>query len=173
MRLDLDGLSKGRVLDQLRARLEKDLPGAAALFNFGESSVLAIGDPDGEGWRLAIRSRNPADGRLREGSRNVLWLRDQALSVSSSLGVASEIDGQRISHVIDPRTGSAVIESVEAFVIADRAAVADGWSTALLVMGANRAALRLIRKAGLEADVLERSGSEISTEGWEEHFVQP
>jgi thiamine biosynthesis lipoprotein len=173
MRVDLDGLSKGRVLDQLRARFEKDLPDAAALLNFGESSIMAIGDPDGEGWRLSIRSRNPSDGSLSNGSRNVLRLRDQALSVSSSLGIASEVAGERISRVIDPRTGSAVVESVEAFVIADRAGMADGWSTALLVFGANRTAIRLIEKAGLEADILESSGRGVSTKGWEDFFVQP
>ena len=173
MRLDLDGLSKGRVLDQLRARFEGDLPDAAGLLNFGESSVLAIGDPDGEGWRLAIRSRNPLDGSLEAGTRNVLRLRDQALSVSSSLGVVSEIGKERISHIIDPRTGSAVADGVEAFVIADRAGLADGWSTALLVLGADRTALRLVEKAGLEAEVRESSGLGISTEDWESHFVEP
>jgi thiamine biosynthesis lipoprotein len=173
MRVDLDGLSKGRVLDQLRARFEKDLPNAAALLNFGESSIMAIGDPDGEGWRLSIRSRNPSDGSLSKGSRNVLRLRDQALSVSSSLGSASEIAGERISHVIDPRTGSAVVDGVEAFVIADRAGMADGFSTALLVLGASRTALRLIEKAGLEADILESSGLGVSTKSWENFYVQP
>ena len=173
MRIDLDGLSKGQVLDRLRERFGEDLPNAAALLNFGESSILAIGDPDGAGWRLAIRSRNPSDGSLSTGSRNVLRLRDQALSVSSSLSASSEIAGERISHVIDPRTGSAVAESVEALVIADRAGMADGWSTALLVLGANRTAIRLIEKAGLEADILESSGRGVSTEGWEDFLVQP
>jgi thiamine biosynthesis lipoprotein len=173
MRLDLDGLSKGRVLDQLRSRFEKDLPSAAALLNFGGSSVLAIGDPDGEGWRLAIRSRRAVGDNMKKGTRNVLRLRDQALSVSSSLGVVSEIGGERIAHVIDPRSGSAVVDDVEAFVIADSAGRADGWSTALLVLGANRTALRLLEKAGLEADILEREGTGVSTPGWERHFVQP
>lgn len=173
MRIDLDGLSKGQVLDQLRARFEKDLPNAAALLNFGESSILAIGDPDGGGWRLSIRSRNASDGSLSNERGSVLRLRDQALSVSSSLGVASEIAGERISHVIDPRTGSAVAQSVEAFVIADRAGMADGWSTALMVIGANRTALRLVEKVGLKADIRESTGLGVSTDGWEGAFVEP
>ena len=173
MRIDLDGLSKGQVLDRLRERFEEELPNAAALLNFGESSILAIGDPDGEGWHLAIRSRNASDGSLSEGAQNVLRLRDQALSVSSSLGASSEIAGERVSHVIDPRTGSAVARGVEALVIADRAGLADGWSTAILVIGANRTALRLAENAGLEIDVLESSGLGVSTEGWEQVFVEP
>lgn len=168
MQIDLDGISKGAVLDQLRRRFEKDLPYAAALFNFGESSIVAIGDPDGEGWRLEIRSR----GALGENG-NVIRLRDRALAVSSSLGTVSEIAGERVSNIIDPRTGSIIREGVEAIVLADRAALSDGWSTALLVVGANREALRLLEKAGLEANVLESTGRTISTEGWEQALAQP
>jgi thiamine biosynthesis lipoprotein len=168
MQIDLDGISKGAVLDHLRRRFEEDLPNAAALFNFGESSILAIGDPDGEGWRLEIRSR----GTHGENG-NVIRLRDRALAVSSSLGSVSEIAGERVSHVIDPRTGSIIRDGVEAIVLADRAALADGWSTALLVVGANRTALRLLEKVGLEGNVLESTGRTVSTEGWEEALALP
>ena len=172
LRIDLDGLSKGRVLDQLRARFVEDLPGAAALLNFGESSILAIGDPDGGGWRLAVRSRNQSDGSLTDRRGTALRLRDQALSVSSSLGAVSEIAGEEISHVIDPRTGSPLSKGVQAFVIADRAGLADGWSTALLVLGADKTALRLIEQAGVEADIRESSGPSISTKSWESFYLE-
>ena len=72
-----------------------------------------------------------------------------------------------VSHIIDPRTGSVIGETVEAIVVADRAAIADGWSTALLVVGANRAALRLVEKAGIEANILDSSGRNMITDGWE------
>lgn len=162
IRIDLDGMAKGAVLDRLRERFVTDLPNAAALLSFGQSSILALGDPDGEGWRLVVRSRNPADGELA-----IVRLRDRALSVSSSVGSIREIEGERVSHVIDPRTGSVIEETVEAIVIADRAVIADGWSTALLVIGANRSALRLIEKAGLAANVLESSGRNVTSKGWE------
>jgi len=162
MRIDLDGISKGAILDRLRERFETDLPEAAALLSFGQSSIHAIGDPDGRGWKLVVRSRNPSNGNLA-----TVRLRDRALSVSSSMGSVSEIAGEQVSHIIDPRTGSVIEETVEAIVVADRAAIADGWSTALLVVGANRAALRLVEKAGLEANILDSSGRRIITEGWE------
>ncbi|MFP6656039.1 MAG: FAD:protein FMN transferase [Myxococcota bacterium] len=168
LRIDLDGLSKGHVLDRLAESFRRELPNAVALLNFGESSVLAIGDPDGAGWRLALRSRL-ASGR----GQVVLRLRDQALSVSSSLGVTSEIAGERLSHVIDPRTGMTVEHGAEAFVIANRAGVADGWSTALLVLGANPRALQLVEEAGLEADLVEGNGQKISTQGWQEFVIRP
>lgn len=162
VRIDLDGISKGAVLDRLREHLEAALPNAAALLSFGQSSILAVGDPDGEGWRIVVRSQSSSNVDLA-----IVRMRDRALSVSSSIGSVHEIDGERVSHVIDPRTGSATQETVEAIVLADRAAIADGWSTALLVVGANKAALRLVERADLEASVSESSGRGIHSEGWE------
>ncbi len=162
MRIDLDAIAKGAVLDRLREGLETDLPNTAALLSFGQSSILALGDPDGEGWRLVVRSRNQSGGNLA-----VVRLRDRALSVSSSAGSIREIAGERVSHVIDPRTGSVIEQTVEAIVIADRATIADGWSTALLVIGANRTALRLVEKAGLTANVLESSGRNVASDDWD------
>lgn len=166
IRIDLDGIAKGAVLDHLRERFEADfeteVPGAAALLSFGQSSVIAIGDPDGDGWKLVVRSRNPSVGPL-----TTVRLRNQALSVSSSVGSVREIAGERVSHVIDPQTGGVVEGSVEAIVVGDRAAIVDGWSTALLVLGANQTALRLVAGAGLEAYVLESSGRSIRSAGWE------
>ncbi|MBJ18606.1 MAG: hypothetical protein GY910_18220 [bacterium] len=168
MRIDLDGISKGAVLDRLRERLRTDLPGVAALLSFGQSSVLALGDPEdasrveGGGWLLELVSRDARGSRL-----GVIRLRDRALSVSSSVGSISEIAGQTISHIVDPRTGAIVEGTVEAVVVADRAAIADGWSTALLVLGAERGAIRLVEKAGLEATVFASAGRIASTEGWD------
>lgn len=162
MRIDLDAISKGAVLDRLWASLESDLPRAAALLSFGESSVVAIGDPGGGGWRLIAR---PEESPV--GPPVSLRLRDQALSVSSSIGSTSEIAGERISHVVDPRTGSVIRETVEAIVVADRASIADAWSTGLLVIGANRNAGRLIDRAGIEARVADSSGRYVTSEGWE------
>jgi thiamine biosynthesis lipoprotein len=166
MRIDLDGISKGAVLDRLRERLDARLPDAAALLSFGQSSILAIGDPDpGDargGWRLEIRSRGPRGERL-----GVVRLRDRALSVSSSVGSVSEIEGQPVSHVVDPRTGGPVEGTVEAVVVSDRAALADGWSTALLVLGADRMAIRLVSRAGLEAIVYGEGGPVVYSQGWD------
>jgi thiamine biosynthesis lipoprotein len=162
MRIDLDGISKGAVLDHLRERLETDLPGAAVLLSFGQSSVLALGDPEGgDGWQLVVRSRDPSNGDLA-----IVRLRNRALSVSSSVGSVENIAGARVSHIIDPRTGSARSETVEAIVVADRAAIADGWSTALVVTGATPAVLGLVEKAGVEANVSESSGRSVMSRGW-------
>ena len=167
MEIDLDGFAKGAVLDRLREHFESEFPDPVALLNFGESSILAIGDPDGGGWRLAVRSRSPSGQSL-----GVVRLRNRALSVSSSVGSVSRIGDQLVSHVIDPRTGGAIEETVEAIVIAGRATVADGWSTGLLVIGANHSAIRLVERAGLDAEILDSMGRSVSTEDWEAYLSE-
>lgn len=166
VRLDLDGLSKGVVLDRLARDFRTTFPNSGALLSFGESSVFAIGDPDGRprggGWRLEVRSRDERGTRL-----STIRLRDLALSVSSSLGRTSEIGDTRISHVVDPRTAVTVEGTVEAVVVSPRAGLADGWSTALLVLGAQREAMRLVDRVGLEAYVFEEAGRIAATDGWE------
>ena len=130
-RIDLDAISKGWVLDRLREDFVAQFPAASALLNFGQSSIIAIGDPDGRGWRLALESRDPTRSAL-----GTVVLRNQALSMSSSMP-PSELDPDetRTSHVIDPRSGRPVSGRVEAIVVSVSAAHADAWSTSLVVMG--------------------------------------
>ncbi len=195
--IDLDGISKGAVLDELGHDFEGRFPVGAALLGFGQSSLLAIGDPDGGGWRVEARSRDPERGRLGR-----LVLRDQALSVSSSVGSRLRIAGRDASHVIDPRTGQPVEGSVEAIVVSDSASIADAWSTALLVLGATEDALERVENGRVrvsacsfapgrraadtasesanarsqEDDVLEAvvwgaSGRRAATQGWFRHVL--
>ena len=165
IRIDLDGLAKGVALDRIASEFRETFPSASALLSFGESSVFAIGDPEGRrnggGWRLEIRSRDAAATRL-----STVVLRDVALSISSSVGRTSTIGDQRLSHVVDPRTGVALEGTVEAIVVSERAGLADGWSTALLVLGADRESLRLVERAALQAYVFESGGRIAFTEGW-------
>ncbi len=167
VRIDLDAASKGAALDHIGDAFARVLPDAAALLSFGQSSTLAIGDPDGGGWILVVKSSDASVGELA-----TLRLRDRALSMSSSLGSVSMIAGQQVSHIIDPRTGSTVEGTVEAVVIADRALRANAWSTGLLVLGAQRSTIRLVEKAGLEAYVFDSSGRSVSSAGWEANLAQ-
>lgn len=166
VRIDLDAVAKGAALDHLGDALARVLPDAAALLRFGQGSTLAIGDPDGEGWVVAVKSRDPQGGQLA-----TVRVRDRAVSVSSSLGSVSEIAGQTVSHIIDPRTGSTVEGTLEAVVIADRATRADAWSTGLLVLGAQRSTIRLVEQAGVEAQVFDSSGRSVNSAGWEAYLA--
>jgi thiamine biosynthesis lipoprotein len=121
MRLDFGGIAKGFALD-LTAKVLRDAGVVCALMHGGTSSVIAIGAPPGEdGWRVAVGKR-------------VFLLRDRALSVSAAHGRVIERDGVALGHVLDPRIGAPAMGAKLACAVCQSAAVAEVWSTALLVL---------------------------------------
>ena len=159
MALDLGGIGKGFALDHMVAWL-KDQHITQALLDFGQSSQWAVGSPpDATGWRLLIRQPNgQVAGRIT--------LRDQALSVSGSLGQSITIGGQRYGHVIDPRTGQPVQRDLLACVIAPSAAQAEALSKAFLILGESEGIALLDRLPGVEGMLLETNGQRWQTTGW-------
>jgi hypothetical protein len=86
-----------------------------------------------------------------------LPLDDAAASTSGDYRQAIVFEGQRFSHIIDPRTGAPIRhECVAVSVLAADAFTADGWATALLVLGPEEG-LRLAEANGLAASFVVRS----------------
>ncbi len=153
MSVDLGGLAKGVALDRAVELLRADrVP--RALLSFGRSSLWA----GGQNWRLAIQSD---DGDWL----GMVELRDQALSMSSSLSQSSWIEGVRYGHVVDPRSGMALRERRLALVVADSATDAEVLSTALLVLDEDEGR-EVVAGYGAEAWVRSASGTSWHTPGW-------
>ena len=96
--VDLGGYLKGVALDRAAAILKgKGIHNA--LINIG-GNVLALGDKNGDPWRVGIQHpRQP-------GPLATLELRDgEAIGTSGDYQRYFELDGQRYSHLIDPRNG--------------------------------------------------------------------
>src|SRR5262245_4042882 len=130
--IDLGAIGKGFALDRVRdALLEAGV--GCALVHGGTSSVMALGaPPEEQGWRVAV-GRGP--------DAPVAVLRDAALGVSAPHGRTVETEGTVHGHVLDPRTGESAARALLAAVIAPSAALADAWSTALLVEGCRPAGM--------------------------------
>ena len=121
--LDLGGLAKGHALDSANAIL-RDAGVTSALMHGGTSSVIAIGTPpDDSGWRIAIGSAVDAP---------VVMLRDEALAVSDA---GSQISLTGHHHIVDPLLQLAAPDAGTMAVIGPSAAIAEAWSTALVVFG--------------------------------------
>ncbi len=159
MSVNLGGIAKGYALDrmeeQLRARgISK------AFVSFGQSSVLALSAPgDASGWRVLLNDAG-------EGFAGVVTLRNQSLSVSSSLGQWSEIAGRHYGHVIDPRSGGALTRSAQAAVLAPSGALAEALSKALLILTPQQGLALLEKQSQVEGLLIEADGSARATSGW-------
>ena len=156
--LDLGGFAKGYALDQAAAILRR-FGVASGLVNGGTSSVLAVGrHPDGWAWPVAIR-----DPFGDEGAAPVarLSLADQGFSCSATLA-----PGQTASDLIAPHDGRPLTAQAACIVIAPTALEAEVLSTALLVMGNERAAEYLGRNArpGLSVGWIDAAGGEVRWE---------
>ena len=109
------------------------------LFHGGRSSVLASGCRASGGgeepWRVGLVDPLRPSERLAE-----IVLRDRALSTSGSQAQSFQYRGRRYGHILDPRSGfPAEGDILSATVMHPDAAWADALSTALYVLGSEKA----------------------------------
>ncbi len=133
VKIDLGSVAKGYTADCLAQQLtEKGVE--SALLNLG-GNIQAIGTkPNGEKWRIAVR--NPSG----PGNLAVLQVSDCAVVTSGGYERYFEQEGKIYHHIIDPSDGyPAESGLLSVTVVARSGLLADALSTALYVMGPERA----------------------------------
>lgn len=161
MMLDLGAVAKGYAADRLSALLcERGVK--SAVFNLG-GNVLAYGHkPNGEDWRIGINDP------LGEGNACIIRCHDRAIVTSGGYQRFFEQDGTRYCHIIDPSTGYPVNNGLASVtVISENGTEADALSTALYVMGYERAVEFWRENGGFEAVFITIDGALTVTEGLE------
>ena len=127
--LDLSSVAKGYAVDRIAETLAA--AGCASyLVELGGELRVAGGGPGGRPWRVGVES--PAGGEPVA----VLAVREGAVATAGNYRQLLQLAGRPVSHVIDPRSGQPVAHDLaSATVVAPTALVADGYATALLVLG--------------------------------------
>ena len=134
LELDLSAIAKGFAVDAVSAWLRSQDISAALVEVGGELHGYGT-KPDGQPWRVLVESEPEADAAADHPPR-VLALDDIAVATSGDRWHHYAADCVQYSHTLDPRTGSPVTRAAAAVtVVADDAMHADGWATALTVMG--------------------------------------
>jgi FAD:protein FMN transferase len=141
LELNLGAVGKGYALDRAARLLFEEWGVRSALLHGGGSSVYAIGAPPGEPRGWPVRLKHPTEPAQSLGT---VYLRDRGLGTSAATFQFFEYHGQKLGHLLDPRTGWPARGTASASVIAPTAAEADAMSTAAFVVGA-AGAERLIR----------------------------
>jgi thiamine biosynthesis lipoprotein len=86
----------------------------------------------GAPWQIAIELPQPG-GRTID---RILPLSDLAIATSGDYRNYHEVEGRRVTHIIDPRTGAPIQHRLASVTVIDELAVrADALSTALMVLG--------------------------------------
>ena len=153
--LDFGGAAKGLALDRAREALKASGAVTAAIISSGSSTVTLGTKPDGGDWVIGIE--DPRDPERIVAT--FTFEADGALSTSGDYRDYREVSGRRVSHTIDPRSGSPVAHRLASVTVVHASvAAADAWATALMVLGPEQGTL-LARRLGLAALFIERDAS--------------
>jgi FAD:protein FMN transferase len=156
MRLDVGGIAKGytsgEVLKTLRAiGVSHALCGAAGDIVAGDAP------PGREDWIIGIQSLKQPDeiaGHVR--------IHNYAISTSGDTYRSAEVDGQRFSHIVDPRTGMGLKNRIGVTTLAPNGITADWITKPISILGPEKG-LEIIEKipgAAARVVTIDESGKE-------------
>ena len=165
MEIDLGSVAKGYA-GQLVAQMLREHGVQSALLNLGGNVQTVGAKPDGSPWQIGIKDPQGEDAMM------VLSVEDQAVVTSGGYERYFEQDGQTYWHIMDPSTGHPADSGlISVTIVGDEGVVCDGLSTALFVMGLEKAADLWAQSCDFEAVFVTASGEVYITEGLRDRFA--
>ena len=157
--LDLSAWAKGHAADRIATYLDSAGLSSYVVEVGGELQLRGRRD-NSDPYRIALERPASNDNLTYE----VFALTDIGVATSGDYLNFYEVDGERYSHTIDPRTGRPVKHTLSSVsVISGSTADADAYATALLVMGPARA-FEFAVKHDIAAYMTEYSGDGVRTQ---------
>lgn len=165
MKIDLGSVAKGYA-GQLVAQMLREHGVQSALLNLGGNVQTVGAKPDGSPWQIGIKDPQGEDAMM------VLSVEDQAVVTSGGYERYFEQDGQTYWHIMDPSTGHPADSGlISVTIVGDEGVVCDGLSTALFVMGLEKAADLWAQSGDFEAVFVTASGEVYITKGLRDRFA--
>ena len=154
MQIDLGGIAKGYIADQVAALVRGRCSGA--MLNFG-GNVYAVGTkPDGSAYRVGVQDPDDPNNSSPIGVFPVI---DRSVVTSGIYERGFTIDGVRYHHILSPWTGlPSDSDLASATIIAESSMDADALATACIVLGSEKA-LQLTQENGYPALMILRDGT--------------
>jgi thiamine biosynthesis lipoprotein len=161
VRIDLGGIAKGYAVDRAIGLLRQCGISRAMVSAGGDSRI--IGDREGRPWVIGIRHpRNPQDIALR------LPLSDIAISTSGDYERYFIDNGERIHHIINPKTGRSASASWSATVIGPDAMTTDALSTTIFILGSVEGLALVESLAEIDAIIIDNNGKVHYSSGFQD-----
>jgi FAD:protein FMN transferase len=129
MQLDLGGIAKGYASKEA-INVLRDFGIYSALVDGGGDIALGTPPPERNFWEVAIPQKISRD----ETSHIMLNLHGKTVTTSGDMFQFIEIDGQRYSHILNPKTGLGATDQIQATVISSNAMYADALASVLTLM---------------------------------------
>jgi thiamine biosynthesis lipoprotein len=163
MRIDLGGIAKLYILNAGMQVLQRHGIGQAMLNGGGD--VTVTGTRDGRPWRIGIRHPRRAGELLATVELTRGWV-----VTSGDYERYFIRDGRRYHHILDPRTGFPAAGPQQVTLVGEELSNLNGFSSAIMVLGAERGRELLGRLSGAEGLIVEPDGQVWLTPGSESRF---
>lgn len=162
MKLDLGGIGKGFIVDQLDKHLFADV--GSYWLSAGGDMMLKGKDQTGHAWQVKVQ--NP--GKPEE---DLLTLQSQGEKMAIATSGIIKRRGADWHHLIDPRTGLPVANNIlSVTVVASSVSEADVFAKTVLILGEQQG-LGFIEKQGAECIIFKSNGELIFSKNIKKFLV--
>ena len=152
MKIGFGGIGKGYAADRAKELLiNKGVKGG--IINASGDMKTWGNQPDGSPWTVGIV--NPMN---KEKVFSWFSLEHDAVVTSGNYEKFTLIDGERFSHIIDPRTGIPSKGILSSTIFANKAELADALATATFVMGVESGMFLIDQLPNIEAILIDDKG---------------
>lgn len=169
MMIDLGGIAKGYIADQVKAYLEKQ--GVKyAILSFG-GNIVAIGSekPDGTPWKVGIQDIDKPTGEHMLVSLN----KGGSTVTSGTYERGFDLDGVRYHHLLSAETGWPVQNELASVTIFSESSMeGDALSTTAFVLGTEKGLELIENLKGVEAVFIAKDRTVTCSSGAQEYMVQ-
>lgn len=162
--IDLGGIAKGYAVDRASDILEQMGIEHASVSAGGDSRI--IGDRRGRPWMVGIKNprispASPEDSVIRMPLENV------AVSTSGDYErfFIDEVSGQRIHHIINPKTGKSSHGVVSVTILGERGVDTDPLSTTVFVLGVKKGLALINQLPGFDCVIIDAEGQAHYSDG--------
>lgn len=161
--VDFGGVAKGYCSDEL-VRLLRERGVESGVLSLGGNVYVLGQKPNGSKWKVAVNDP------MGNGYVGVMEAEDKAVVTSGIYERYFEKDGVKYGHIIDPFTARPVeSDLISVTVVGKSGTLCDALSTALFVMGADKA-IAFLQTADVDAVLVLQDGSVRITPGLDGNF---
>lgn len=138
--LNFSAIAKGYACDVIARLLEREGVTNYMVFIGGEVTMRGV-NQNGDCWRIGInKPEDDLEGVNKKVEEVVQPCKKCGIATSGDYRNFYEKDGKRYGHTIDPRTGYPAAQNIlSATVVAENCMIADGYATALMALGSDKA----------------------------------
>jgi len=157
VRIDLGGIAKGYAVDRVANILWHAGVRHATISAGGDSRI--IGDKRGRPWTIGIKKPRGDNSKHSE-SAILLPLENTAVSTSGDYEryFIDKDSGERIHHIINPKTGKSVKGVVSVTILGPNGSDTDPLSTSVFVLGVKRGLALIEALNGFDAIIIDSQG---------------